>query len=381
MTYGASSSANNSEHTRDLSGVSAKRVKKDDVRDMESVHDECHDIEFSTPQRRRSPSPHRARDANRKGASITSNPENKLFVADISKSLSETMVKTIGQTMAPISDDIRDIKHSVSGMQERIDEHDALLEAHAKSHKEHKSNFAAIFDRLEVLEADCAHYKAEAAKMGARLIQAEEAPPISPADRSFNRIPNPSLLCVNAKEAIPLSSMSAKVATMLAKAGMGLGDVKLREARNLPAGKRFLVAFKGTPQIASGRVDRILAACRDDDGKWEQIFVEDDQGNAIQVYLGRDKSARMVSTEIATKRLHSLLVAQYPGIDFFPKRQDGEIHSSWRPLAKVDVVSKTECKLLWDVELADELQIDRSKTNEAFKARSSGRPATNWSCS
>ena len=109
--------------------------------------------------------------------------------------------------------------------------------------------------------------------------------------------------------------------------------------------------------------------------------MEDPQGEQVQIYLGKDKSARMVRTEVATKRLHTILVETHGSEQrkFFLKREDGEIHSQWRPLAKVEVASKEECKLLWDIEFANEIKIDRAMVAERFAQQSAPKKQANWS--
>ena len=101
-------------------------------------------------------------------------------------------------------------------------------------------------------------------------------------------------------------------------------------------------------------MDRILSSRRGDEGKWDQVYVEDNSGGAAQIFLGRDKPEKRVATETGAEQLHVLLCQPHSDMDFYHKCQDGEIHSNWMPVAKVDFVSSAECKLLWASELASE---------------------------
>ena len=329
----------------------------------------------------RSPSPKRHRESRRpprrsegsKSHSKSDPSDASRFTADVCEGLKSFFGEKL--------DEIRDV---VGEQARRIDAHDQRLDEHEHLHKEAHNKFELVFERLQIVEAEVGKWKAEAAKLGARLVVAESAEPTSQADRSFNRIPNPAILTINAKKAVPVSVIQAKLDELLVKGGLSACMCKLRESRGKPAGKFFIVTFLGSVNLAGERVERTLSTVKDDEGKWESVFVDDNEEGQIQIYLGRDKSDRMRATEIATKKLPEILVELHGSKDFFPKKFDGEVHSDWRPLAKVDVVSKSECKLLWETSYADELGIERAKVADLFKARNSrasARPPPNWSCS
>jgi hypothetical protein len=207
---------------------------------------------------------------------------------------------------------------------------------------------------------------------------AESAPPSKYNDSEFDRPPNPCALRTNCNTNVNIEVIQTKLAELLPRIGLGLDPVQVIGP---PIGRRFVILFKGTNKLGSERANKLLATMRTVDRKWEPIFVEDPEHTQVQLYFSHDKSERMERTEVAAKRLHTLLAETHGSANqkFFLKREDGEIHSAWRPLAKVEVVSKDECKLLWDVEFAVELKIDRAMVAERFAQRTRPKPQTNWS--
>ena len=331
-----------------------------------------------SPRDRGSPSPHRVRDERKPRGYAAEPPKTPYSDTPDAIRFTADVVEGLKGFFGTHMDELKAV---VNIQTQRLDAHDANLVLHDEQLTVHGNKIEVMFNRLSVVEAEVGKWKAEALRLGERVHQAETAEPKPAANRLFDRAPNPALLAINSKSQVPASTIKGKLIHLLENVGVrDAGSVfTIKVSRD---GKHFDALFKGSPTIAAERVDKVLDSMRDDEGNWVEIFVGGGSDEDIQIYLGRDKSDRQKSTEIATKRLRTILAELHPTVEFFAKKFDGEIHSEWRPLAKVDVISKNECKLLWQVDLAAELGINRTQINEVFLAKSkSNRPPTAWSSS
>jgi hypothetical protein len=315
----------------------------------------------------------------------SSAPNVMELVKELSTGVTEALKGYLGEKIDEVGGKVDslgdDLRAKLQIHDEQLAEHDGRIACHARELKDHHGKIQELFSRLTEVETVAKHWKEEAQKLGSRLVAAESATPSKYDASEFDRPPNPCALRTNCNSNVNIEVIKSKLAELLPRIGLGLDSV---QCLGPPIGRRFVILFKGTNKLGSDRANKLLATMRTGDRKWEPIFVEDPEHAQVQLYFSHDKSDRMERTEVAAKRLHTLLVETHgtaANQKFYLKREDGEIHSAWRPLAKVEVVSKDECKLLWDVEFAVELKIDRAMVAERFAQRTRAKPQTNWSCS
>ena len=213
--------------------------------------------------------------------------------------------------------------------------------------------------------------------MSNRVKLAESVEPTPPRTQQFDREPDFTLIKINAKSNLSKEAVHQEVTKLCSEVSIDPDSFTLRGDG---ISRFFSMQFKGTPNLASEKVSRVLRSLHVD-GEWKKVLVADPTDHLVQIFMGPDKSKKQEKVEMSVKRLGGILTrAKVP--DIFARRRDGVVLSKWQPLARVQVCGPQDIKLLWDRELVSQLGIDTNKITEEFNALSSTNLAPNptqWS--
>ena len=149
-------------------------------------------------------------------------------------------------------------------------------------------------------------------------------------------------------------------------------------------GKTFFIAFKGSDRIAAGLADQFADSLCDRSGErpiWKEVNVLDVKDAPQRVYIRKDVSPRDERKEMLTWKLGKILESQ--GVtDVFTNKKQGEISCDFQPLAKVDVVSRTEANILWNNEVAARCSaLKKKEAIDEFCKTRRGAANVQWSSS
>ncbi len=144
-----------------------------------------------------------------------------------------------------------------------------------------------------------------------------------------------------------------------------------------PLSQSFVVRFSGDTNLAAARAAKFLQLQRV--GRtWKEVSARDASDVMQRVYVDGDKNLRQSRTEMATKRLHSALKQCHPQLQFFARRQIGEVCLDYMAIARVIVVDANVTKLEWNLALSDAKNIDKEKVASTMAAAERTRPEIQW---
>jgi hypothetical protein len=219
--------------------------------------------------------------------------------------------------------------------------------------------------------------KESMASMSTRVKIAESVEPTPPRAQQFDRNPDFTVIKINAKSNFAKDAVHKEVTKLCSEVSIDPSSFTLKGDG---VSRFFTMQFKGTPNLASEKVSRVLGSLHVD-GEWRKVLVADPTNHMVQIFMGPDKSQKQQKVEMSVKRLGGILSkAKVP--DIFARRRDGVVLSKWQPLARVEVCGPLDIKLLWDRELVSQLELDTNKITEEFNALSSTSLAPNptqWS--
>ena len=262
-----------------------------------------------------------------------------------------------------ISAKVERVESSLVQVQGEVKELSGVVSAHSQ-------DLELVFKRIEQLELT-------QAELQKRLAIAESVEPVvSKTNQSFDRKPNTSIIKINAKTNVAKEAVGQALASIVANLGMERDCFVLKGDS---VSRWFTAYLKGTPEIATRNARSILDAQRTEDGGWERVLVTNPASGIVQIYLGPDKSAKQIKTEVLTKALKRVLQGLgFSQVDTRPFK--GEALIDWRPVAMLDVKSKDDVDILWDAEYRDTLKIDKGRVKELLFAGSPSRsPPVRWS--
>ena len=183
-------------------------------------------------------------------------------------------------------------------------------------------------ERVSVAEKAIAALRGDNEKLSQSVATAVVGEPTQVlADDAFAREIDHSLIRANTANMVTKEALALVVASWLGDAGIKHGEFFV----NGPVvGKLFSVRIKGSGGLGARRT----------------------------------RKPRNVAIERATKALHKHLSELHRGKDFYPKKREGIITSSFVPLVRVDATAPTQFKVEWNNALALELGVDRSLAKE-----------------
>ena len=105
-----------------------------------------------------------------------------------------------------------------------------------------------------------------------------------------------------------------------------------------------------------------------DGGGWRDLQVASKGGAYNRLYADADKNGAQIRREGLTKKLVRVLKGMHSGVDFFAKKSDGTVTSSYVSVAKIVVVDVENYSIQWNGLCADKIGIDRADAVARLRA-------------
>ena len=202
-----------------------------------------------------------------------------------------------------------------------------------------------------LLQGQLQHLTKKYDEMAKSIEMAEATPAQGVPDSSWDRIPDGTILRINAAEPIYKPDMLLAIERLLAE---HKGQYVVSGAHD-QASRNYTIKFTGLAGVAKTRVQRALASTRRFDGQWEkyEAKVDGDGSNGgahrdVRVSVSEDKSNKQLARERAGRRMRTILTDMYPDKKFFFNRETGKISSNWIPLAKLEPQQDRTCTISWN---------------------------------
>ena len=197
----------------------------------------------------------------------------------------------------------------------------AMAAAIAKQDKTYQEQFAAqaaqvatVSSNLTLLEKDHEDLKAQVQDLSHRLAIAEKPSAatrseIQQALRDLSpKEADPTIIRFNTADFVSHAEARA-LCTRLARAA------KVAESRLTTMGssisKNLTIKLDGTPASAAAACKSILKQCKDDDGKWKELVVNNPDG-PVRAYLSEDVPEATRAPQMLSKRMYKELLHRLP---------------------------------------------------------------------
>ena len=216
--------------------------------------------------------------------------------------------------------------------------------------------------------------RAQVDRMAAALSQAESYEMPAPQSDDFERAIDPSILRINTSCPIHMANLKVTIDEWLQHDFAGHYQLRGPEVEE---GTKFIIKFKGTPELAGTKVQKANAMLRQDDGKWKRLKATTRNNIETNVYISTDKNRKMVKTEIVTKKLKDVFDKIHPDQRFHTNRQKGLVYRPWKPPLAMVLVKSDQVTLQWNNSQVDE-SIQKEAVAEAFREAQAGT-AIQWS--
>ena len=296
----------------------------------------------------------------------------------------ENLMATMATTMSSNHKEVMVSQKSVEGKIGNIEGAIGHIESGLKSvqsdvhdlretSKAHDDKLARAFERLSVLESENAKWKTAHEEVQQRMAKAEAAVPVIPLDSSFIRPPNPSVLKANAKNIFAAGDLQKAVDRLLDEAELGKGIAKVM---GKGTGRKFKIQFLGAGQIPVVNAQKFLdCVCKDSDGEWVPLFVEEPQGAQQRMYISLDCSPQQERIQMLTNAL-AKVVSGVLGKEAFARKADGVVSVDFEPVACLDVPDAKTVNILFNLSTCSEIGLDTVDVQARFDA--GGRKKVAW---
>ena len=273
----------------------------------------------------------------------------------------------------------REIQQATNRMENNINTSFARLvrgvdEANQRRFHSIEHDINAIKSQASIVETEQQAQRAELDRMAAALSRAESYEIPAPQSDDFERNIDPSILRINTSHPINLANLKTTVDAWLQKDFAGQ---YLLRGPEVEEGTKFVVKFKGTPDLAGSKVQKANAILRQDDGKWQRLKATTRNNIETNVFISTDKNRKMVKTEIVTKKLKDIFEKIHPDQKFHSNRQKGLVYRPWKPAIAMVVIKPDNVTLQWNNSQVDE-SIQKEAVAEAFREAQEGT-AIQWS--
>ena len=213
----------------------------------------------------------------------------------------------------------------------------------------------------------------ELAKVSKALVVAESAvPPAKVVLEEFDAAPDASILRISAGSLVALSVVQEVVTEAWTSVGMAAADAKVVGA---PLGRNFVIKFGGEVGLASRRANKTFTGLRSLDGSWKKYSVSAPGGDAVELFIGKDKNEKTIKEETAARKLLRAFKRAHPDRNIFLVKRDSQITVDWVPVAQIRA-TVDETTVLWNYKGVDSTKVDdKNDIMAAFDAGGNGRDA------
>ena len=236
-----------------------------------------------------------------------------------------------------IRSDFQHFQTHLDKLDNRVDNHDKILEDHNKK-------FGELFEAQKAHDERVAA-SLENAQQANRAFAASAPPGGAPASSgtNFDRPPRKNIISsnVHGNAKFQKSEFEKILKSILSEKGL---DGAPFEIPGPAESKRFAATFTGPS--ADEVVLSVLRARKRPDGEWREFCIKI-EGADVKLYLGPDKSTKAIRLETITKKFAAHLGSVYGNRSFFPRKQEGEISMDGQRLAFIDV-TPVSASLKWN---------------------------------
>ena len=182
---------------------------------------------------------------------------------------------------------------------------------------------------------------------------------------AWERLPDPTVLKVNAAKIARKSEINDAIIPWLESAGL---DQKQFSLEGPMVGKSFTIKFNGEPGRAGICARKALSRMRSSNGTWRSLVASTHGHGDCKVFVNEDKSKKTIETEMATKKIARITKTLVPKLQIHEVRRDGIIASDWIPFIKIVAEIEGDPQLLWHTESVSRLGINSQAIEEQFWA-------------
>ena len=133
----------------------------------------------------------------------------------------------------------------------------------------------------------------------------------------------------------------------------------------------WVIAFRGLEGVAAKKAQSCLRRLKLGVNSYEEFWAETPTGSWVQVFVGGDKSAKQVTTEVASKRMKEIVAGQISqGESVTAARREGVVCLDQIPLVIIlpQANGDTHCK--WNEPLLTKAKLDKARLIACFEEAS-----------
>ena len=208
--------------------------------------------------------------------------------------------------------------------------------------------------RLKQLEDDNASFKGKISELE-RLAAIAETTPVNAIIEQdlWEAQPDPTKLRIGSPhDPVSWEALDKLVASLVEKCNVSHEHYKLVGS---PLGSNFTLQFTGRPDAAARRAKQFFGVLRNDDGQFEEIFVDTPAGTPTRIYFDPDKCPRQRSQETIgrslKKTMQTLLPSKTLAVHKWNKRKETKVCVDLKPIVIIECKTKDSDPVFWWDEL------------------------------
>ena len=177
-------------------------------------------------------------------------------------------------------------------------------------------------------------------QVGLAIAESVEPPAAAPSfDPNYERDIDTTIVRLNTSVAVARALAQEAIASALSEAAAG----ENWKVEGPEVGQRFVVRFSGAGALAAQRCAKFLQSLRKANNEFARFYVSvAGSSQNVEIFLGADKSAKTIRTEMCTKKLKQAIEVLHPTLSGRTQanRRDGRVSIDWVPLARISVPTK-----------------------------------------
>ena len=177
-------------------------------------------------------------------------------------------------------------------------------------------------------------------QVGLAIAESVEPPLIAPSfDANYERDIDTTIIRLNTSVAVARAVVQDAIASTLSEAAAGENWA----FEGPEVGQRFVVRFSGAGGLGAQRCAKFLQSLKKANNEYARFYVSvAGSSQNVEMFMGADKSAKTIRTEVCTKKLKQAVEALHPTLAgrTHANRRDGRVSVDWVPLARITVPTK-----------------------------------------
>ena len=269
----------------------------------------------------------------------------KAMLLEIKDEIAETVGARVTTSIATLS---ASFKQRCDAIQESVDEVRTRTEGVTAELRQVTTQQAGLADRVTSLEQGAAQQAAGCSGSSSRYGAAFGQRGPYDSDNIVLRINGSTLVTHNA--------LLTKLRDIAREARMATDSFQLRGPG---LGRRFTMAFQGSPREAADKAKAFNDSLRSSEGVWREVSVDNPLGGQCRVYIGHDKCRAALQRERLLRDLSRAFAAKCPALSFDTARRDGILAWRWRPFCVVSYDEAADkATATWNHDVLSDMQAD-----------------------